>query len=891
MPQLITENISKELKRVKRYSNFISLVWVILIALSLFWNLYSVKIQSEDIAKSNARAYFEKEISFRNWAASHGGLYVPLTKRTPANPYLAHIPNREIELSPNDTLTLLNPAYILRQIHEEESNFANIIGHLTSLNPKRLQNAADNWEQKALFEFEKGIKEVYEFKNIGGKEYLKLMKPLITKESCLKCHASQGYEVGDIRGGLSVSVLMKPIWATTIDDRIRIIALHLSMIIVGFIGIRTTSKRFTKKIIATHKVKEKLLVKDERLKLALGTTNAGVWDWNILTREAVFDERWAEISGYTLAELEPTDIDTWNRLVHPNDLPELDLMLEKHYENESEHYEFETRMKHKNGDWIWVLIMGKVIERDDENKPIRMVGVVADITKRKKSEELIKNANTQFSLIMNSLDALVFVSDLETYELLFVNKALSNIVGDVTGKICWQAIQKNQGSPCKFCKSYKLFNIDGELADTYTWEFQNTINNRWYLVKDRAIRWHDGRIVHLQIATDINESKKTKEALQESEKRFRTTFNNAIDPTFIAEISEDSIPLIYDVNKAVLKIFGYTKKELIGKPMAIIHADGKKEDTLKNVKALLSGKQINFESLSKKKDNSFIHVERSAKRIKINNKYYIYIVERDISERNKWKKEILKARQILEEENANKDKFFSIISHDLKAPFSALLGISQLLEEDYDEMDNLERKELIRITRNCAKNIYELLDGLLEWSRAKSGRMDFTPSVINLHDASLQVIHVLIQNAKNKNINLVNIIESDSTAYVDEKMFRTILRNLVANAIKFTTKGGEIIISSKTLRDKIEISVSDNGIGMSSEQIDKLFRIEICHTTLGTDSESGTGVGLILCKELVEINTGNIWVESELGKGSSFKFTLPNSDELEKTNLKKINNK
>ncbi len=190
-------------------------------------------------------------------------------------------------------------------------------------------------------------------------------------------------------------------------------------------------------------------------------------------------------------------------------------------------------------------------------------------------------------------------------------------------------------------------------------------------------------------------------------------------------------------------------------------------------------------------------------------------------------------------------------------------------------MTNPERKEMINIARKSACNIYELLDGLLEWSRAQSGRMEFIPSIINLHDTSSKVIQVLEQNAKNKKISIVNNLKETSSAYIDEKMFRTVLRNLIANAIKYTAKGGKINITSKKKQNEIEISVSDNGIGMTKEETAKLFRIEIHHTTLGTENESGTGIGLILCKELVEKNNGKIWVESKFGEGSTFKLTMP----------------
>ncbi|MDA3861176.1 MAG: PAS domain S-box protein [Melioribacteraceae bacterium] len=1129
---MISEKTSIELKRIKRYLIFISFVSVAVIASSLLWNLYSSTIHTEQIAKSNARVFFEKDSEFRTWASKHGGLYVPLNERTLANPNLAHIHNREIIFPSGDTLTLLNPAYMLRQLQDEDSAEQNIIGNITSLKPLRIQNAPDEWERKALLEFDKGVEEVFEFSKINGGEHLRLIKPLVTKESCLKCHGVQGYKVGDIRGGISVSLPMKPLRAISREYKIRVIAIHIALMIVGFIGIRSVGKRFSYKVVANQKNEEILFEKDERLKLALGATNAGVWDWNIQNRSAVFSERWAEISGYTLAELEPTDTETWNRLVHKDDNLALELELEELFAKEIDCFTFEIRMKHKKGHWIWAETRGDIIEWDN-NKPIRMVGFIIDITERKKqeqklienekkyrliaehkgqmtyayniesgniewtgslietmgytkeefqnidlnawesmihpddlvsvkshhtvaiengsdflieyrfkkkdnhyldvedrgtflkdengkstkmfgvmkditeqklsvvrleesekkyrslaenavdfiwkidmelnylyvspeifhltgytvdeligknakelfppenfklvteiidqelalgknhvgrtiesvyltkngkeipveitgkiiwdndgnpvgisgftrdnterkkTEEVIKNANTQFTSIINSLDAIVYVADMETYELLFVNSALVKDIGDIKGQLCWQALQINKTGPCEFCTNNKLLTEDGEIGDPYTWEFQNTITGKWYLLKDKAIIWHDGRIVRLEIAADITESKKAEDKLQESEERFRTTFNQAIDPIYIAEIIESQVPQIVDINKAVTRKLGHTRKDSIGKPMNLFHPNENKDEIFRRAKKILSGESLNFESLHQKKDGSFIPVEISAKRIKVGRKYFIYIIQRDISERKKWEKDILKIQKELKKEITNKDKFFSIISHDLKAPFGALLGISQLLEESYDEMKNDERKEMIHVARNSAQNIFSLLEGLLEWSRASTGKMDFSPAIVKLDEVLADVVQVLKQNAKNKNINILVNVNKKASAFADEKMIKTIIRNLLNNAIKFTPNEGEISISSRKTNGKLEVSVTDNGIGITKEDIKKLFRIDVQYTTVGTSNESGTGVGLILCKELVEKNNGKIWVKSELGKGSSFKFTLP----------------
>jgi|GEM_PF-3222367 len=227
------------------------------------------------------------------------------------------------------------------------------------------------------------------------------------------------------------------------------------------------------------------------------------------------------------------------------------------------------------------------------------------------------------------------------------------------------------------------------------------------------------------------------------------------------------------------------------------------------------------------------------------------------------------------ESNANKDKFFSIISHDLKSPFSGILGITEMLQTDYDDYTNDEKKEMMRVLRNLTLKTFDLLDGLLQWAQTQTGRMEYHYEMVDIYECSLIVIGYLKGNALLKNITFENLVSPNITAFADKKATLTILRNLVSNAIKFCEKNGIVKIETKLYDKNIEISVEDNGIGMSETDKAKLFKIEVHHTTVGTYNEVGTGVGLILCKELVEQQSGKIWVESELGKGSKFRFTLP----------------
>jgi PAS domain S-box-containing protein len=250
-------------------------------------------------------------------------------------------------------------------------------------------------------------------------------------------------------------------------------------------------------------------------------------------------------------------------------------------------------------------------------------------------------------------------------------------------------------------------------------------------------------------------------------------------------------------------------------------------------------------------------------------------VSRNVTETVLAEEKVMQTMEELRLVNENKDKFFSIISHDLKSPFNGLLGITEILDAEYDELSLVEIKEMIQIIRHLSLNVYDLLEGLLQWAQTQTGRMEYNFEGINVFEKSSKVVELLTANAINKNIVINNNINIDTFVFADSRATNTVFRNLIANAIKFTKKGGVITIGSYQRDNDVVISITDSGVGMSAETIQKLFRIEVQHTTVGTNNESGTGVGLILCKELVENQNGKIWVESELGRGSKFYFSLP----------------
>lgn len=247
----------------------------------------------------------------------------------------------------------------------------------------------------------------------------------------------------------------------------------------------------------------------------------------------------------------------------------------------------------------------------------------------------------------------------------------------------------------------------------------------------------------------------------------------------------------------------------------------------------------------------------------------------EIKFRKEAEERLMEEIEKLKEINISKDRFFSIISHDLKSPFQGLLGFTELLSEEYDILDDDYRKNLIKEIRASSLHIYNLLLNVLEWSRLQTNRTDFNPEKINLWTEVEEVRHLMMMNANNKNITLHNEVSRECLVFADENMIRSVLHNLLSNAIKFTNSGGYVKFRASLAGNFYVVNVIDNGVGIDPNDIGKIFSIGIQYSTNGTSNEKGTGLGLTLCKEMIEKHGGSIWVESKLGAGSSFRFTLP----------------
>lgn len=282
-------------------------------------------------------------------------------------------------------------------------------------------------------------------------------------------------------------------------------------------------------------------------------------------------------------------------------------------------------------------------------------------------------------------------------------------------------------------------------------------------------------------------------------------------------------------------------------------------------------------------DLRFIEPIAGAAAVAIENARLYTQAQQEIAERKRAEIALLEAHNDvkeknaqLEELNASKDKFFSIISHDLRTPFNALFGFAQLLLEHIDQYGKVEILSCVEKLYGAAERLYALLENLLTWSRIQRGVMEFRPDYVYICDIAKYTFDLFTSKAEEKQILLANAIPDKLVVWADEQMLTTIMRNLISNAIKFTPQGGTVTISAHARDDhEVEVAVVDTGVGILEEHLSKLFRIDVQFTNVGTAGERGTGLGLDLCKDLVEKHRGKIWVESQPGQGTTFRFTLP----------------
>ncbi|MBI5609102.1 MAG: DUF3365 domain-containing protein, partial [Deltaproteobacteria bacterium] len=290
----------------------IAVGWSAMVCGSLVASLRRSEALVHHLAAAEARSHLEHDLLYRRWVASHGGVYVPPTEKSPPNPYLAHVPNRDVVTRDGQALTLINPAYMTRQVYDLAAERAGMRGHLTSLMPLRPENSPDEWEAKALVAFDKGATEVEGPSDVNGKAYMRLMRPMMVEQPCLKCHAEQGYKIGQVRGGISVSVPLARFEQLATDQSNSLVLGHLVVELVGLLGLWVASRRIAK-------VEDGLRRTQDGLSEAQALAQVGSWEYDLATRTTKWSAQMFRILEVPEPHTEPVP-DALPKAVHPDDL-------------------------------------------------------------------------------------------------------------------------------------------------------------------------------------------------------------------------------------------------------------------------------------------------------------------------------------------------------------------------------------------------------------------------------------------------------------------------------------------------------------------------------------------------------------------------------------------
>jgi len=376
---------------------------------------------------------------------------------------------------------------------------------------------------------------------------------------------------------------------------------------------------------------------------------------------------------------------------------------------------------------------------------------------------------------------------------------------------------------------------------------------------------------------DITERMQAIAKLEESEKKYRALYENSHEGIFQTRYDGSYI----SVNPALARMYGFdTPKELM-KSRTDISKEAYSDPTERNnfIKMMeKDGFVKGYEYEVKRKDGEKIWFYEDAHAIKDANgkiKFFEGFVI-DITQRKKADAEVIQKTEELQKLNNEKDKFFSIIAHDLRSPFNSFLGLTQIMAEELSNLTTTELQKIAESMRNSAVNLFRLLENLLQWSRIEQGSLPFDPEITDLKTDIDESIAMVLESARNKEIEIIYDIPIDLMVYADSNMLRTVIRNLVSNSIKFTPYQGKITLEAKIDENQSTlISIKDTGIGMTPEIVEHLFQLDGKTNRKGTHGEPSSGLGLLLCKEFISKHGGRIWVESEEGKGTTFHFTFP----------------
>jgi PAS domain S-box-containing protein len=513
--------------------------------------------------------------------------------------------------------------------------------------------------------------------------------------------------------------------------------------------------------------------------------------------------------------------------------------------------------------------------------------LIQDITERRKAERELRDSEEKLRTYFEESPVGIEIYDAEGFQT-DVNKAAMEIFGMPYKNFeprfnLFKSIYLSDGQKEQLRKGTQVnvtipFDFDKiNSLDYYGASTRKGVADLQYLITPLKSHEEETPRGYLLLVQDFTERLRAELELREKENRYRTLFESANDAIFIM-----GRELFVNCNQMTLTIFECSSKEdFIGhSPWELspeYQPDGRRSElsAKEKIEDAFNGKSQRFYWKHITLKGRLFDAEVLLNRVEVDSAYFLQAVVRDITEKKK-ADDLLRESEIrLRELNASKDRFFSIIAHDLKSPFNAIIGFSDLLAAKMKEKDYESIAELAELIQKSSERTMNLLVNLLEWARSQTGRVKFEPEGIPVSRIVKEAVDALKDVASHKSITVSAKTQAGDKVFADKDMVSTILRNLVSNALKFTNVGGTVDISTEKNESHILFKVKDSGVGIKKENMERLFHIDESYSHPGTLNEKGTGLGLLICKEFIEKNGGHIWVESEVGKGSTFSFILP----------------
>ena len=510
---------------------------------------------------------------------------------------------------------------------------------------------------------------------------------------------------------------------------------------------------------------------------------------------------------------------------------------------------------------------------------ISLSQIISSTTRRFRAEEAINLSQQTMRTVLDNINAIITVSNFDTYELLFANKAVKNFVGeDAEGKLCWKVLQKDLTGPCDFCPNPKLLDKDNKPTGLYRWEYQNPKLNKWFECTDAAIEWVDGRLVHMEYATDITDRRMAEEALRQSEELYRQLTVASPDAIVVC----DPVGKIVYMSPRAKELFNISNDTDFGDERMdhFVHP----HDIQKSAELYTSfvEDRVTFlpQLLLMREDGSDFFGEISSASVKDEQGMItsIIMVIRDITERKMNEMELIRAKEKAEESDKLKSAFLANMSHEIRTPINGIIGFLNFLSDD--NLSPKRRHDYITVVNNSSVQLVKLIDDIIDIAKIEAKQMSLRPTLFHLNEfmKELQVFFDTYLQANNKDkIALIlddsQFVEPD-VIFVDPMRLRQIISNLIGNAIKFTEKG-YIGFGYRLLPpDKLEFWVEDSGIGLAIDQLEVIFERFRQAEITNSRKYGGTGLGLTISRSLSQMMGGDIQVESIQGAGSTFKFTI-----------------